>query len=78
MADRIHHKMAHRDVSMFDLSLGKHYVPLCIAYSKYKALKPILEMQWSKVTCRECWSGKSNGVPDGMGLKLVVNNVVQS
>lgn len=71
MAKRIHHKIAHRDVDMFNKHLGKHYVPLCIAYSRYKAKKPILEMLWKNVTCKDCQSGRFNGVPDGMGLKLV-------
>ena len=68
---RIHHKMAIRDVDMFDKSKGTHKVQLCIAYSSYVAKNPILEMRWENVTCRACRDGKWNDVPDGFGLKLV-------
>jgi len=71
MSKRIRHKIAYRDIDIFDKSKGKHYVQLCIAYAPYVAKKPILEMLWKNVTCKRCHSGRFNGVPDDMGLRLV-------
>ncbi len=56
---------------MFKPEKGKHEVQLCIAYAPYVAKKPILEMRWDKVTCKDCLWGRFQDVPDGMELKLV-------
>jgi len=69
MAKRLHHKMAIRNVGL--IGSPKHKVQLCIAYAPYVAKNPILEMRWDDVTCKDCKEGRWNGVPDGMGLKLV-------
>ena len=71
MAQRIRHKLAIRDADIFDKSKGKVREQLCKHYTYRRiAKKPILEMRWKDVTCRDCWAGRGD-VPDGMELKLV-------